>query len=151
MTFGDLARNDKEAVLTEFDIMCWHRYERPGTVKGNISKDTLSLLVENRTEERLHCSLIHKTGSDTKPCSGAMGFYYVTQDTWVAIHMQLADYTMFLLSICTPQLATGTRCSNAGPYCTGGVIGRNFTWMLWRFLLLRKYADDLCACRETAV
>jgi len=81
MTFGDLARNDKEAVLTEFDVMCWHRYERLGTVKGNISKDTLSLLAATRTEERLHCSLIHKTGSDTKPSSGAKGFCYMTQDT----------------------------------------------------------------------
>ena len=59
--FGDLARNDKEALLTEFDVMCWHRYARTGTVKGNISKDNLSLLAETRIEERLLCSLIHKT------------------------------------------------------------------------------------------
>jgi len=38
MTFGDLERNDKKAVVTELDIMCWHRYVRPGKVKGKISR-----------------------------------------------------------------------------------------------------------------
>ena len=43
MRFGDLERNSKEAVVTEVDVMCWHRYASPGKVKGNISKDNLSL------------------------------------------------------------------------------------------------------------
>jgi len=87
MTFGDLAKNVKEALVTEFDVMCWHRRARPGTVKGNICKDSLSILVETRIEDRLLCSLIHKTKSDNKTRSGAMRFCYMRQDTWIAIHM----------------------------------------------------------------
>ena len=75
MTFGDLEGNEKGTVVTDLEVMCWHWRARTGKVKRNVSKDKLSL-AETRMEECPRFSLIHKTESYTKTCSGEMGFSF---------------------------------------------------------------------------
>ena len=101
-------------------------------------------------ETSLRCPLIHKTKSATETCSGAMGICYMKAG-YLSSHTYAAGrYTVYVLSICTPYPAARAvfACKHHG---TGGVTGRNSNWILRRFLVHRKYADDSYACRETAV